>query len=53
MMLASTLTLAYAKATALRGRSWFSAMGFDSAPGALPSIATMLDQFTSERESEP
>lgn len=43
---AEPLVLDYAKAAALRGRSWFMTMGFDSDPNAVPAIETMLDQFT-------
>jgi hypothetical protein len=39
------LVLQHEKAAAIRGRAWFKAMGFDSAPATLMDIETMLGQF--------
>jgi hypothetical protein len=47
------LTLAHGRAAALRGRSWFAAMGFGGDPARLPSIGTMLDQFSEQLERDP
>lgn len=44
------LTLAHARAAALRGRSWFAAMGFGGDPARLPAIETMLDEFSEQLE---
>ena len=37
-----TRVLAFSRAQALRGRAWFKAMGFDTSPGSLPDIPTLL-----------
>jgi hypothetical protein len=39
---AEALVLADAKATSLRGRTWFKPMGFDADPDSLPDISTLL-----------
>lgn len=38
--------LEYSKAQAIRGRAWFKAMGFDSAPDTLPDIPALLATWT-------
>jgi hypothetical protein len=52
------LVLNYSRAQALHGRAWFKAMGFDSTPGSLPDVPTLIAGWSAssantERQRSP